>query len=310
MRRIGVVGLGQMGAPMARNLLRAGYEVAVWSRSVQALKQLESEGALAAADLASLVGHVEAVLTVLPDGDTVSSVILGPGGVLEHAAVGLFIIDASTIEPAVAQRIAAEASARGVRALDAPVSGGTAAAEDGTLSVMVGGEVEDFAAVRSLLGCLGRTVLHVGGAGSGQIVRAANQLLVAGTIGLVSEALALLEAAGVDPATAVPVLTDGLAGNAILDRRADSMIERDFEPRFRMESQRKDLGIVLELAATKEVALPITGPAAQLVNSACGQGHRADDHTALMAVIESLSARRAPRAEAIAKPTRGEVAPW
>lgn len=233
------------------------------------------------------------ILTMLPDSPDVQEVA---SGVLAHAAPGTLWIDCSTIRPDVSVQLASAAAAKGIRAVDAPVSGGEAGAVEGTLSIMVGGSVADFAAAKPVLDAVGSTVVHVGPAGSGQTVKAANQLIVAGTIELVAEAIVFLEAYGVDTSAAVEVLSGGLAGNRILDRKASGMLARSFAPGFGVDLHHKDLGIVLTAARDAGVAIPLGSAVAQLMGSLRQQGHGSLDHSALLLQVEQLSGR-APRGE-------------
>jgi 2-hydroxy-3-oxopropionate reductase len=233
------------------------------------------------------------VITMLPDSPQVEEVVLGPGGVLEHAKPGLLLIDMSTIRPETSRRVAVEASARGVRALDAPVSGGEKGAIDGVLSIMVGGAAADFAAAQPVLGVLGRTIVHVGVSGAGQTVKAANQMVVAGTYALVAEAIVLLEASGVDASAGLDVLAGGLAGSRILELKRASMVARNFTPGFRIDLHHKDMGIALAAAREADVALPVTGLIAQLVAAARAQGLGSFDHSVLLTVLEKVSGRAA-----------------
>lgn len=291
MSTIAVIGLGIMGAPMAANLVAAGYDVVGFNRSPDKVRPLVEHGGRAAASVADAVAGAQVALTVLPDSPDVETVVAGPDGVLAHAEPGLLWIDASTIRPDVSVTLARQARDRGVHPVDAPVSGGQAGAVDGTLSIMVGGEAEDVAAARPVLDVLGTTVVHVGPSGAGQTVKAANQLVVAGTIELVAEALVFLEAHGVDTEAAVAVLAGGLAGNRILDRKADGMIERRFEPGFRVDLHHKDLGILTSAAREAGVAIPLGSHVAQLMGALRAQGHGGLDHSALLLLVEQLSGR-------------------
>lgn len=292
MTTVAVIGLGIMGGPMAANLLAAGYDVVGYNRSREKVDRLVERGGRGAADVAEAVRGADVVLTMLPDSPDVEAVVLGEGGVLDVVGEGTLLVDASTIRPDVAVRVAEAARARGVRALDAPVSGGEAGAVEGTLSIMVGGEAADVEAARPVLEAVGSTVVHVGPAGSGQTVKAANQLIVAGTIELVAEALVFLEAHGVDTDAAVRVLAGGLAGNRILDRKGASMIAREFAPGFRVDLHHKDLGIVTSAAREAGVAIPLGALVAQLLGALRAQGHGSLDHSALLLGVEQLSGRR------------------
>lgn len=291
MRRVGFIGLGIMGAPMALNLVRAGFEVIGYNRSYPAVERLVKGGGKAAISVTEAVGGADAVITMLPDSPDVEQVALGPGGVLESGVRGLLYMDMSTIRPALARELAKAGAARGVRVLDAPVSGGEQGAIEGTLSIMAGGSAEDFAAARPLFEALGKTVVHVGPPSAGQTVKAANQLIVAGTIELVAEAIVLLEAAGVDTEAAVRVLSGGLAGNRILERKATGMLARHFKPGFRVDLHHKDLGITLAAARELGVVLPLGALVAELMASLRAQGHGSLDHSALLMLVDQLSGR-------------------
>lgn len=284
------LGLGIMGAPIARNLLAAGHDVIGINRSHAPVARFVAGGGRTA-ELADAVAASDTVMLMLPDSPDVERVVLGEGGVLALAHPGTRIVDLSTIAPATSRRVAEACAARGVHYLDCPVSGGEQGAIDGTLSIMVGGAADDLAAVQRLLEAIGSTIVHVGEVGAGQTVKAANQLIVAGTIELVAEALVFLEQHDVDVDAAVRVLAGGLAGNRILDRKAAGMTERRFEPGFRIELHRKDLGIYL--AATREagVVSPAGALLGQLLESAVANGDGALDHTALLRGVERLNGR-------------------
>ena len=298
MATIGFIGLGVMGRPMAEHLVRAGHEVTVHNRSQGPVQALVEAGAKAAASAAEAAEGADVVITVVPDSPDVEAVVLGEQGVLETAGEGLLLIDMSTIRPDTARTVAEAAAARGVRFLDAPVSGGQAGAEEATLSIMVGGAAEDFEAARPVLESLGRTIVHVGPVGSGQTVKAANQLIVAGVIELVSEAIVLLEAHQVDMGPAVEVLAGGLAGNQILERKAAGMLARRFDPGFRIDLHHKDMQIVQAAARDAGVAVPVTALVAQMLVSLRSLGRGGLDHSAILTLIEDLSGRGGPRSPA------------
>ncbi|MFA5883497.1 MAG: 2-hydroxy-3-oxopropionate reductase [Acidimicrobiia bacterium] len=289
--KLGFVGLGIMGKPMALNLVRAGHDVAVFSRSPGPVDEVVAAGATRAADLAAVAVGREVLITMILDSPDVEAVVLGPGGLLEAADPGTLLIDMSTVRPDTARKVAAAAVARGCRALDAPVSGGDVGAREGTLSIMVGGEPEDVAAARPVFEVLGSTIEHVGPAGAGQTVKAANQLIIAGTLAVLAEAVVLLEACGVDPETALRVLDGGMAQSRILERKGPAMIERRFDPGFRVDLHHKDLGIVLATAREQEVAVPVTGLVAELLASLQATGRGRLDHSALVLLSEELSGR-------------------
>jgi 2-hydroxy-3-oxopropionate reductase len=286
---IGFIGLGIMGAPMAANLVRAGHEVVGFNRSAGAMERLEHDGGRRAGSVAEAVSGADVVITMLPDSPDVEAVALGPDGVIENAAPGALYVDMSTVRPETARRLAEAGAARGVRVLDAPVSGGEPGAVAGKLSIMAGGAEEDFAAARPVFDVLGATVTHVGPAGAGQLVKAANQLVVGGTYALVAEALVLLEASGVDGAAGLDVLAGGLAGSRVLDLKRQTMVAREFKPGFRIDLHHKDMGIAVAAARDADVSLPMTGLVAQLVAAARAQGYGSLDHSALLKVIENLS---------------------
>lgn len=291
MTTIGFIGLGIMGSPMAANLVRAGHDVVGYNRSRGKTDRLVELGGTAAVSVAAAATDADVVITMLPDSPDVEGVLLGDDGVFAAASDGTLVIDASTIRPDVAASLAAVGAQGGLRVLDAPVSGGEQGAIEGTLSIMVGGEPADFAAAGPILRAVGQTIVHVGPAGSGQTVKAANQLIVAGVIELVAEALVFLEAHGVDTDAAVRVLAGGLAGNRILDRKAADMMARRFEPGFRVDLHHKDLGIVTTAAREAGVVIPLGALVAQLMASLKAQGDGTLDHSALLKVVAQLSGR-------------------
>jgi 2-hydroxy-3-oxopropionate reductase len=284
--RIGFIGLGIMGLPMAVNLVRAGHEVSGYNRSAARTERLAAAGGLAAGSVAEAVRDADMVITMLPDSPDVEAVVLGEDGVL--ANTDALLVDMSTVSPATARAIAATHE----RSLDAPVSGGEQGAVDGSLSIMVGGRAGDVDAALPVLRAMGTTIVHVGPAGAGQTVKAANQLIVAGTIQLVAEALTFVDAHGVDVAAAVEVLSGGLAGSTVLDRKADAMLRREFEPGFRVDLHHKDLGIALEAARQAGVVVPLGAVVAQLMAALRAQGDGALDHSALLRGVERLSGRQ------------------
>lgn len=292
MTRIGFIGLGTMGLPMARNLIKAGFDVVGHNRSLGPLTELVAAGGLSAATVAETVREADIVATMLPDSPDVLEVLQGEHGAFACARRGTLVVDFSTILPEVAIQLAADGAAGGLRVLDAPVSGGQAGAVEASLSVMVGGTEEDFASALPLFQAVGRTVRRVGPPGAGQLVKAANQLIVAGTIELLAEAIVLLEAHGLDTETALEVLGGGLAGSAVLERKGQGMLARDFRPGFRVELHDKDLTILLAAARRAGVILPLGAVVAQLMLSAKSRGDGGLDHTALLKVVADLSAGR------------------
>ncbi|WP_232663414.1 2-hydroxy-3-oxopropionate reductase [Pseudonocardia sp. TRM90224] len=291
MTTIAFIGLGIMGAPMAGHLVDAGHDVVGYNRSRAAVEKLAERGGRAADSVTDAVRAADVVITMVPDSPDVEDVALGPDGIYANAKPGTLHIDCSTIRPDVARRIAEAGDGVGVRVVDAPVSGGEAGAVEGTLSIMVGGADDDVAAARPYLEVVGKTVVHVGPAGAGQTVKAANQLIVAGNIQLLAEALIFLEAHGVDTESATEVLGGGLAGSTVLQRKAAGMRAREFAPGFRIDLHHKDLGIVTAAAREAGVAIPLGAHVAQLLGALRAQGHGDLDHSALLLLVEQLSGR-------------------
>jgi 2-hydroxy-3-oxopropionate reductase len=286
---IGFIGLGIMGRPMAANLLRAGYPLVVHNRSRGVVDDLAREGARAAGSAAEVAERGEVTITMLPDSPQVAEVM---DEVLPAASPGQLVIDMSTIAPSVSRELAARAAELEVDFLDAPVSGGDVGAREATLSIMVGGSASAFERARPIFETLGATVNHVGDSGAGQVVKACNQVVVALVIEAVSEALVLGSKAGVDPETVIRVLSGGLAANRVMDVRGRNFLEHDFTPGFKVELHLKDLGIALGTANTTGVVLPMTAAVQQLLVSLREHGRGADDHSALLTVIETLSNHR------------------
>ena len=289
MTTIGFIGLGIMGGPMARHLVAAGHEVTGFNRSPEKTRPLVDAGGRAAGSVAEAVDGADVVALMLPDSPDVEAVLDGADGVFATAKPGTLVIDFSTIRPDVARDLAERAAARGLRMIDAPVSGGQAGAENATLSIMVGGKADDVGAARPLLDAVGRTVVHVGPIGSGQTVKAANQLIVAGNIALLAEALVFLQAHGADLPAAVEVLGGGLAGSAVLTQKAQKMLDADYTPGFRIDLHHKDMGIVADAARAAGVVTPVGALVAQLVAATRAAGDGGSDHSALHRTIAGLS---------------------
>jgi 2-hydroxy-3-oxopropionate reductase len=286
---VGFIGFGIMGAPMAANLLKAGLDVVGYSRTRAKVEALVPQGLRVADDVAGAVRDADVIITMLPDSPDVEAVALGTGGILDHARSGALYVDTSSIRPDTARTVGAGAEARGLRYLDAPVSGGEQAAIDGTLSIMVGGLADVVADATPVLSHLGKTIVHVGPVGSGQTVKAANQLIVAGNIELLAEALVFIEAHGVDTEAAISVLEAGLAGSTVLARKARTMVAREFSPGFRIALHDKDLGIFTTAAREAGAATPLGAVVAQLMAAAHAQGDGDLDHSALFRLVERLS---------------------
>jgi 2-hydroxy-3-oxopropionate reductase len=286
---IAFLGLGIMGQPMSERLVKAGHDVIGFNRSRGPVDRLVTAGGKGASSVAEAVREAEVIITMVPDSPDVDGLALGEDGIYANAPQGSIHIDMSSIRPDVAARLTEAGKAAGIRVMDAPVSGGETGAIEGTLSIMVGAERGDFEEVKPILETMGTTVVLVGPPGSGQTVKAANQLIVAGTIELVAEAIVFLRAYGVDTEAAVAVLAGGLAGNQILERKAANMLAGDFQPGFRIDLHHKDMGIVTAAARERDVAIPLGALTAQLVGAVRAQGDGKLDHSALLRGVERLS---------------------
>lgn len=290
-QHVAFIGLGIMGLPMAKNLVNAGFTVTGYNRSQKAIDALAAAGGKGAGSVAEAVQDADIVITMVPDSPDVEAVVSGKDGVFANAKAGALWIDNSSIRPDVSARLAADARAAGLRPLDAPVSGGEAGAIDGVLSIMVGGEQADFDAAAAVLDAVGKTIVLVGPSGSGQTVKAANQLIVAANIQALSEAVVFLEAYGVDTDSAIKVLGGGLAGSAVLNQKAQKILDRDFAPGFRLALHNKDMGIVTSAAREAGVVLPLGALVAQLVTSTVASGDGALDHSGLFRGVQRLSGK-------------------
>jgi 2-hydroxy-3-oxopropionate reductase len=287
--RIGFIGLGVMGKPMARNLIRAGHQLVVHSRTRADADELAADGATVAATPREVAEQAGVTILMLPDSPQVREVLEGENGLLAGAATGSLVVDMTTCSPVVTRELAGECDERGVAWVDAPVSGGDVGAREATLSIMAGGSEEDVARARPLFEALGRTIVHVGPVGSGQVVKACNQVVVALTIEAVSEALVLGSKAGVDPSTIITVLSGGLAANRVMEVRGRNFLEHDFTPGFRAELHHKDLGIALQTAREYGVTLPNTAAVDQMLQVLRSRGRGDRDHSALLTYLEDLS---------------------
>lgn len=290
-QNVAFIGLGIMGLPMAKNLVNAGFTVTGFNRSQGAIDTLVAAGGQGAGSVAEAVKDADVVITMVPDSPDVEAVVSGRDGVFANAKAGALWIDTSSIRPDVSASLAADARAAGLRPLDAPVSGGEAGAIGGVLSIMVGGEQADFDAAAAVLDAVGKTIVLVGPSGSGQTVKAANQLIVAANIQALSEAVVFLEAYGVDADAAIKVLGGGLAGSAVLNQKAQKILDRDFAPGFRLALHNKDMGIVTSAAREAGVVLPLGALVAQLVTSTVASGDGALDHSGLFRGVQRLSGK-------------------
>jgi len=288
-KKIGFIGLGIMGKPMARNLLKAGYAVTVHNRSRPAMEELHRAGAHLGPSPKDVAAAAEIVITMLPNSPDVEAVVLGPNGVLEGATPGTILADMSTISPLVSQKIYREAKQRGVRALDAPVSGGEKGAIEGILSVMVGGDKEVFDAVVPVFQAMGKTITYMGPAGAGGFTKLANQVIVAINLTAISEALTLGAKAGLDPERLIQALGGGMAGSRCLDMKGPQIIKGNFQPGFKVDLHYKDLGLIMEAARALQVPLPTTAVVQELFSALRVKGRGGLDHSAVITLIEDLA---------------------
>lgn len=287
--RIGFIGLGIMGKPMALRLVRAGFPLVVHNLSRPSVDELVEAGADAASSPREVAERSDVVITMLPDSPDVEAVVLGEDGVIEGVREQMLLIDMSTIAPATARHVHAQLAERNVEAIDAPVSGGEPAAIDGQLSIMAGGSDAALERAEPIFAELGKATTHIGGPGAGQVAKAANQVVVALTIQAVAEALTLADNADVDPARVREALLGGFAQSKILEAHGEKMLEDRFEPGFRIALHRKDVGIALDTARDLGVALPATAQVAELFNALIAQGAGDRDHSALVTLYRQLS---------------------
>jgi 2-hydroxy-3-oxopropionate reductase len=286
---IGFIGLGIMGRPMARNLLRAGYGLVVHSRSRPPVDALVAEGALDGGSPRRVAEQSRVIITMLPDSPEVRQVVLGPDGVIEGIQRGAVLIDMSTISPLVTQEVAAALEARGAAMLDAPVSGGEKGAIEGTLSIMVGGPEQVIGQVRPILEAMGKNIVRIGEVGAGQVAKACNQIVVAVTIQAVSEALTLARKAGVDPARVREALLGGFAQSRILDAHGQRILDRNFQPGFTVRLHHKDLAIALATGRATGTPLLATGLVHEVLGALRAQGDEDLDHSAIARFVERLA---------------------
>jgi 2-hydroxy-3-oxopropionate reductase len=294
--RVGFVGLGLMGAPMARNLMEAGHELVLYNRTRNKAEELARVGSAKVADSPREVARESATtITMLPGPPEVEQVIAGERGLLKGAREGSLIVDMSTSSPILAQELTRIARKRQVGMLDAPVSGADVGAVEGTLSIMVGGEKEHFERAKPLFDVMGEKVVHVGPPGTGQVVKACNQIVVALTIEAVAEALVLGSKAGVDPGKVLDILSGGLAANKVMEVKREMLLSHDFTPGGKVEFHRKDLTIALEASRRYGVPLPVTGVVDQMFGSLMAAGRGDWDHSSLVTLIEDWAGYRPDR---------------
>ena len=287
--KIGFIGLGIMGQPMARNLIKAGYPLTIYSRRPESAEQLVADGASWASSSKAVAQRTEIIITMLPDSADSEEVILGPEGVLEGAGEGSVIIDMASISPLVSRRIAAEAAKKKADMLDAPVSGGEAGAVAGTLAIMVGGKKEVFQRCAPVLNTMGKSVVRVGDVGAGNVVKLANQIIVAANIEALGEALVLAQKAGVDPEMAFQAIRSGLAGSNVMEAKAPMIMDRNFQAGFRIRLHQKDLHNALLTGKELGVPLPVTGLVQQMLGALVNQGKGDNDHSSIVNFIEDMA---------------------
>lgn len=287
--KIGYIGLGIMGKSMARNIMKAGYKVVVHNRSRQSVLELVGEGAIEAYSPAEVARQVDVVFTNLPDSPDVEVVALGKGGIIEGAHEGLIFVDNSTIKPATTRIIGEKLAEKGVIMLDAPVSGGDIGAQEGTLTIMVGGPQQALEKVIAVFKAMGKTITHVGGLGDGQIAKAANQIMVAAQMVAMGELLIFAQKAGADPQKVVEAIRGGAAGCWALDIKPPRLFDGNRKPGFKAYMQAKDLGIVMDTAREYGVSLPSSAINTQLFNAMLEMGMEELDNSAVIGVIEKLA---------------------
>jgi 2-hydroxy-3-oxopropionate reductase len=286
---IGFIGLGIMGKPMAHNLLKAGFPLVVINRHQEVTDEFVAAGASPGDRPGDIAASCDVLITMLPDAPQVEDVLFGLDGVVEGARAGLIVIDMSTISPIAARHLAGRLAEQGITVLDAPVSGGDKGAIAGTLSIMVGGDEETFKRCLPIFQAVGKTIVHVGENGAGQVVKACNQIVVALIIEAVSEALVLGSKAGVDAGKILQVLNGGLAANRVIELRGANMLAHDFTPGGRIRFHHKDLGFALEASRMYGVSLPVTALVDQMFASLVSRGRGDLDHAALLTYLEDLA---------------------
>ena len=288
-KEIGFTGLGIMGKPMVRNLMKAGYSLTVYDMVATSMEEMVTDGAKLASSSKEVAQKAPVVITMLPDSADSEAAILGPNGVLEGASRGSMVIDMSSITPGSSQRIAAACEAEGVSFLDAPVSGGEPKAIDGTLAIMVGGKKEVFDRHVDLLGVMGESIVLCGDYGAGNTTKLANQIIVAANIEALAEGLVLAKKAGLDPNVVFEAIKGGLAGSTVMNAKAPMMIAGDFKPGFRIRLHQKDLHNALLTGKELGVPLPVTSLIQQMLGSLLNDGKGDADHSAIANFLEDMA---------------------
>jgi 2-hydroxy-3-oxopropionate reductase len=289
MEQLGFVGLGIMGKPMAGHLVKAGYRVHVYDTNPAPVKELVAAGAVACRNSKEVAQKSDIIFIIVPDTPDVEAAIFGPNGVAEGLKRGAIVVDMSSISPIATKDFAKRLAAMGVKMLDAPVSGGQVGAQNATLSIMVGGEVDVFERIKPYFERMGKNIVHIGDNGAGQTCKVANQIVVALTIEAVAEALLFASKAGADPAKVRAALLGGFAQSRILDLHGERMIQRKFDPGFRIRLHQKDLNLALQAARSMGLCLPNTSTTQELFNAVAAQGDSELDHSALVLALEKLA---------------------
>ena len=289
MKKIGFIGLGIMGKPMAMNLIKAGYDLTVYDIRPEPVKEVVASGAKEGKSSKDVAAQSEVVITMLPNSPDVKKAVLGKNGVIEGAKAGMILIDMSSIAPLVSKEVAGEAQKKGVEMLDAPVSGGEPKAIEGTLSIMVGGKKEVFKQVEDILKVMGASAVLVGDIGSGNTTKLANQIIVALNIAAMSEAMVLATKAGVDPEKVYHAIRGGLAGSTVLDAKVPLALDGNFKPGFRIELHIKDLANALETAHEIGVPVPLASGVMEIMQALKVDGKAGDDHGGIIQFYEKLA---------------------
>ena len=287
--RVGFIGLGIMGKPMSKNLLKKGYDLVVYNRSKSSVEELVALGAQSAESPKEVAKNSDVIITMLPNSPQVIEICLGENGIIDGGREGLIVIDMSSIDPLKSREVAEELAKKNIEFLDAPVSGGEPKAIDGTISVMVGGKKEVYDKCYDLMKAMAGSVVYVGSVGAGNITKLANQVIVALNIAAVSEAMTLAAKADVDPELVYQAIRGGLAGSTVLDSKAPMMMDRNFEPGFRIELHIKDLQNVLDTSHDLGVSLPLTASIMEIMQGLKADGNDKDDHSAILKYYEKIN---------------------
>lgn len=287
--KIGFIGLGIMGRPMSKNLIRSGFNVVVFTRKEKVMDELVALGATKASSVADLAEQCNVIITMLPNSPEVKAIILEPGGIIHHAKPGSMVIDMSSIDPSQTKMIGEALGKQGIRMMDAPVSGGEAGAISGKLVIMVGGEERDFEEYKGLFEAMGSTVTYMGDLGAGNVTKLANQIMVGLNMAAVAEAMVFAEKSGVDPNRVYEAIHNGSAGSKALDTKLPRMLAHDFKPGFRLELHRKDLTNAVAAADSIEAQLPQTQRLLKIMQEMEVNGHSLEDHTVILRYFEELS---------------------